>query len=244
MPALALVLGLHLLCAAHVVGTGRPWQWLLILLAPLVGSLAYVVLEILPDLGRSPVVRGALLDLGAALDPERELRVLAERALRADTVANRSALAEECLRLGRATDAKGLFASCLTGVHGSDPALMLGLARAQFALAEHAAACATLDRLRAAHPGLVCPEGHLVYARAKEQQGAVEQALIEYAALAEYHPGEEARCRFALLLQRTGRVAEAKALFAQVIVSVEEASGFYHRAQRGWYELARRHLVG
>ena len=55
-----------------------------------------------------------------------------------------------------------------------DHVLMLGLARAQFALDDHAGACATLDRLRAAHPDLDCPDGHLL-ARSKEQQGDVDR---------------------------------------------------------------------
>ena len=245
MPALVLVFGLQLLCAAHVIRTGRPCQWLFLILAlPLAGCLAYFLLEILPDLSHSRAARQAVRDLGAAIDPERDLRELAERAAQADTVANRTALAEECLRLGRAADARRLFQSCLTGLNATDHAIMLGLAQAEFALQDHAGACETLVRLRAAHPGLDCPHGHLLYARSKEGLGEVERALIEYAALAEYHSGEEARCRLALLLQKTGRVAEARALFEQVVRSVERAGKLYWRAERDWYEVARRNLAG
>jgi hypothetical protein len=245
MPALAaLVFGLQLLCLAHVIRTGRRCHWLFIIMAlPLAGCLAYLLIEILPDLRHSRAARQAVRDVGAVIDPERGLREATQRLAEADTVENRAALAEECLRRGRPADAERLFQSCLIGVHATDHALMLGLARAQFALEDHAGACETLDRLRAAHPGLDCPDGHLLYARSKEQQGEVEQALIEYAALAEYHPGEEARCRLALLLQKTGRVAEARALFEQVVRSVERASKLYYRSERDWYEVARRNLT-
>ena len=182
-------------------------------------------------------------DIGAVIDPERDLREMAQRLAEADTVENWAALGEECLRHGRAADAKRLFQNCLTGIHATDQVLMVGLARAQFALDDHAGACVTLDRLRAAHPDLNCPDGHLLYARSREQQGEIEQALIEYAALAEYYPGEEACCRLALLLQKTGRVAEAKTLFQQVVRSVERASKLYYRAERDWYEVARRNLT-
>jgi hypothetical protein len=246
MPALAaLVFGLQLLCLAHVIRTGRPSQWLFLIMAlPLVGCLAYLFIEILPEVRHSRAGRQAVRDIGALIDPERDLREKAERLAAADTVENRAALADECLRNGRAADAKRLLQSCLTGVHATDHALMLGLARAQFALDDHAGACATLDRLRAAHPDLDCPDGHLLYARSKEQQGDVEQALIEYAALAAYYPGEEPRCRLALLLQKLGRVAEATTLFKQVVRSVERASKLYYRAERDWYEVARRNLAG
>jgi hypothetical protein len=239
MPALAaLVFGLQLLCLAHVVRTGRACQWFFIIMAlPLAGCLVYFFVEILPDLSRSRAARQAVRDIGAAIDPERDLRALTQRAAEADTVENRTALAEECLRRGRSTDAKRLFQSCLTGPHATDHTLMLGLAQAQFALEDYAGTCETLDRLRAAHPDLSCPEGHLIYARSKEQQGQVEQALIEYAALVGYYPGEEARCGLALVLQKTGRVAEARALFEDVVRSVERASRFYRRTERDWYEV-------
>jgi hypothetical protein len=225
--------------------TGRGCQWLFIILGlPVAGCLAFLFLELLTDLRHSRAARQAVRDLGALIDPERDLRETAERLAEADTVQNRVALAEECLRRERPADAKRLFESCLTGVHAKDHTLMLGLGRAQFALEDYVGACQSLDRLRAAHPDLNCPDGHLLYARSKERQGEIEQALIEYAALADYYPGEEARCRFALLLQKSGRVAEARALFQQVVRSVERARKLYHRSERDWYEVARRNLTG
>jgi hypothetical protein len=246
MPALAaLIFGLQLLCLAHVMRTGRPGQWVFIIMGlPLAGCVAYLVMEILPDLRHSQAARQTVRDIGAVIDPERDLREKAQKVADADTVENRAALAEECLRRGRAADARQLFESCLTGVHAADHALMLGLARAEFATGDHAGACTTLERLRAAHPNLACPDGHLLYARGKEQQGEIEEALSEYAALAEYYPGEEPRCRLALLLQKTGRVTEAKTLFREVVRSVERASKLYYRTERDWYEVARRNLTG
>jgi hypothetical protein len=246
MPVLAaLAVALQLLCLAHAVRTGRSRQWLFIILAlPLAGCLAYLFLELLPDLGRSRAARQALRDIGAVIDPERELRELTERVAEIDTVENRTALAEECLRRGRPGDAKRLFETCLTGVHATDHGLMLGLARAQFALDDYGGTCATLERLRACHPDLSCPEGHLLYARSKELEGNAAQALIEYAALVGYHPGQEPRCRLALLLQKTGRIAEARALFQEVVRSVERAGKLYYRTERDWYEVARRNLTG
>jgi hypothetical protein len=246
MPVLAaLAVALQLLCLAHAVRTGRSRQWLFIILAlPLAGCLVYLFLELLPDLGRSRAARQALRDIGAVIDPERELRELTERVAEIDTVENRTALAEECLRRGRPGDAKRLFETCLTGVHATDHGLMLGLARAQFALDDYGGTCATLERLRACYPDLSCPEGHLLYARSRELEGNAAQALIEYTALVGYHPGQEPRCRLALLLQKTGRIAEARALFQEVVRSVERAGKLYYRTERDWYEVARRNLTG
>lgn len=44
---------LQVVCAAHVIKVGKPPLWLLvILLLPVAGSLAYVVMEVLPDARR------------------------------------------------------------------------------------------------------------------------------------------------------------------------------------------------
>jgi hypothetical protein len=125
MPALAaLIFGLQLLCLAHVMRTGRPGQWVFIIMGlPLAGCVAYLVMEILPDLRHSQAARQTVRDIGAVIDPERDLREKAQKVADADTVENRAALAEECLRRGRAADARQLFESCLTGVHAADHAL-------------------------------------------------------------------------------------------------------------------------
>ena len=69
-----------------------------------------------------------------------------------------------------------------------------------------------------------------------------DQALIEYQALGNYYSGEEARCRYALLLQKLGRVDEARAQFNEVKRSVERASKVNFRAQRDWYQVATQNL--
>ena len=73
--------------------------------AAIVGCLAYLFIEILPEVGYSRAARQAVRDIGALIDPERDLREKPGLAA-ADTVENRAALADECLRSGRAADAE------------------------------------------------------------------------------------------------------------------------------------------
>lgn len=244
MPLIVLVtLCLQILCAVHVVKSGRPLQWLLlIVLLPLAGSIVYMLVEILPDLRHSRAAKEAARDLGMSSDPDKDFRELIENLDRLESVENKLALAKECLKRKRHEDARRLLESCLTGAHEDDPTVLLALARARFGTEDFAGTREALDRLRAAHPDLRSPEGHLLYGRALEGQGNVERALFEYEALAGYFPGEEARCRYALLLQKKGRVDEAKAVFREVVTSVEKASETYFRSQRDWYEVARRNL--
>ena len=244
MPVILVVtVGLQVLCAVHVIRTGRPMMWLyLIVLLPVAGSIAYLVVELLPELGHSRAAREVAKDFKSVVDPDRDLRELVANLERVDSVGNRLALAREFLRRERHDDARRLLEDSLTGVHEDDPAILLALAEARFGLQDFAGTCEVLDRLRAAHPDLRSPEGHLLYARALEDQGDNERALFEYEALSGYYPGEEARCRLALLLQKNGQVAEARAAFGEVVRSVDKASKTYFRSQRDWYEVARRNL--
>ncbi len=61
----------------HCIKTGRNmiWIWVLIL-APVVGSIAYVAVEILPELLRSRGTRRAMRDVKKVLNPEGDLRQL------------------------------------------------------------------------------------------------------------------------------------------------------------------------
>ncbi len=236
-------LGLQFLCAVHVLRTGRPTQWLfVIMLLPVAGSLAYLFLEVLPEMRHSRAGRQVAKDIGSVVNPDGELRRLTKEAMRTDTVQTKFDLAKECNGRGRFEDARELLEQCLTGIHADDPNIMMALARAEFGLADYAACCETLDRLRDANPDYQSSEGHLMYARAMEGQGNDGEALAEYAALTDYYPGEEARCRYAQLLQRTGQHDLAESQFRQVVNSVDTGSKAYFRAQREWYELAQQRL--
>jgi hypothetical protein len=103
---------------------------------------------------------------------------------------------------------------------------------------------AVLERLREANPNYNSAEGHLLYARSLELQGQTEAALREYAALVNYYPGQEARCRFGLLLAQNGRKADARRLFEEVCQAIDYGPRHQRREQREWYDLARRKLAG
>ncbi len=84
----------------------------------------------------------------------------------------------------------------------------------------------------------------MIYARSLELQGKTEAALREYAALATYYPGQEARCRCALVLAQPGRAAEAEQMFRELCQSIKYGPRHQRRAQREWYDIAKRHVAG
>jgi Uncharacterized protein conserved in bacteria containing a divergent form of TPR repeats len=59
-----------------------------VLIFPVVGALAYIILEVLPDLGRSKTVHDIHRTIQNKIDPHREVRLHTEALEVADTMEN------------------------------------------------------------------------------------------------------------------------------------------------------------
>ena len=237
----ALELLLQIGLAIHAYRTGRmnPWLWI-ILFFPAVGMLLYLVLEVAPELASGRTARRMKQGLVATVDPGRDYRALAREVEIAPTVHNRLRLAEECLRLGRTDEAATLYEQSATGLHAADPAILGGLARARFGTGDLDGARAALDALRAESPDWRPADVQLLYARVLDAQGQTQEALAALRALAATYPGEEARCRYAELLLRTGQDNAARAEYREIIRRVDLQGRTYRKQQQPWYDAARR----
>lgn len=200
--------------------------------------------------GASPSSRAATRPARPARQEERaptlDERIAQLKKERDPTAARaqRRRLAEQCIRAGRAADAVKLYEAALAGARGVDPALAFGLAHAHFENRDYAQCVVTLDRVRQPDGRFRVPEMQLLYARSVEADGRFEEAKAAYAVAAEVCPGEEARCRQALLLRRAGEPEAALALFQAIVRSVAKADPAYLRTQREWFEIAKRELGG
>jgi len=227
----------------HVIKTGRNqlWIWALILL-PLAGAVAYVVVEILPELVGSRTAQRTARGLKKAMDPTADLRRYEGESRVAGNVASRQRYAQELVRHERYDEAIAQYQQALTGLYQHDPNLMLGLAQAQFSKGDAPAARATLDELIASNPDFRSPAGHLLYARALEAEGNTAKALEEYSVVAPAYPGAEAAVRYAQLLQAQGRKAEAQKVARELLDQARISPAHYRRAQREWLDAAQRLL--
>lgn len=244
MPALIFFsLALQILCAIHVVRSGRPlyWVWLLIIGSYLAVAV-YVLVAVLPDLRNDPRGRKVAKHVLRTLDPERQRRHIQQRLDVADTVDNRRALAEECLRLGDYANAADLYRSILKGLYATDPLFMLGLARAQVGLKDFAAARSTLDALIQANPQFRSTDGHLLYAHCLEELGEHDAALHEYETLSRSYPGEQARFRYGALLKKRERFDDAQSVFQDMLKRAKAAPRYYRRKEQEWIDAAKREL--
>lgn len=239
MPFALALLVIDTLLIVHAAKTGRLCPWAYVILAiPGAGAAAYVVLALVPEWLDGYRARAARQRIRRALDPERRYRALHDELAVADTIANRAALAQECLTLGLFDEAMCHYEGILAQAHGDEPAFMLGKARAEFGLGRAAQAVATLDALRARWPYYESGEGHLLYARALEACGREREALDEYDALARYYAGAEPRVRHALLLRKLGHAEEADALLARLLAEFRRAPKFVRKARAEWISVA------
>ncbi len=240
MPYAIVLLVLKGLAIMHVLRTGRERWWILVIaLLPVVGLLVYTLFEVLPSLTQSLTGRRAVRRVQSAVDPGRgvrEARLEYERNANVDTAAR---LAQELTATGGCDEAIRICNAARTGLFEDDPKLLLALADAQFAANRHADVIATIEALRATNPGFHAPDGHLLHARALEASGSTARALEEYAALADYYPGAEARVRYAMLCRQTGDIAQARNLLAAILRDARLAPEHVRRSQREWLDIAR-----
>lgn len=238
-----LYLGLLITCVIHAAKTGRIFPWIyLIIFLPMVGCIAYLAVEVAPDLMRSSSSHRFASGVRAAADPNRGFRQAKRAVEMVGSIDAKRALAEQHMARGQYGEAAALYEGMLVGQFSEDPAVLQGLARARFHAGDGEGAQAALDKLQKSDPSFISPDEQLLYARALELQRKDIEALAAYRRVVPIFPGEEARCRYAMLLSRTGAVEEARAYFQEILKSLDGAPRHYRRAQREWADIARAGL--
>ena len=225
----------------HAAKTGRfsPWGYVILFL-PGIGAAAYVVVELVPEWMGSYKGQKARRAIATTLNPTGRYRALKDELGVVDTIANRAALAEECLKIGKADEALEHYQAILALPLGDEPVFLLGKARAEFALGRAADAVASLEDVKRRWPEYQSAEGHLLYARALEMAGRADEALSNYANVGRYFPGAEPRVREAQLLAKLGRAGEAKALAEDVVRTLKRAPRHVRANQRDWHAIAEK----
>jgi hypothetical protein len=242
---LILSIAIQVLLIIHCIKTGRNqiWIWVLAFFS-FAGAIAYVAVEVVPDLFRSRTAQRTARGVKKALDPHADLRRYESEARVAGNVASRQRYAEALTRAERYDEAISAHRANLSGLYEHDPDIMLGLARAQFGKGDATGARTTLDDLIRLNPDFKSPEGHLLYARALQAEGDTARALEEYAVVAPSYPGAEATARFVQLLVAEGQREEARKIARDLLEQARIAPAHYRRAQKEWLDIAQRVAQG
>lgn len=218
MPIIAAIILLQIACAVHCVRSGGSGLWIMIIVFfPVLGSLAYVVMEVLPRYGAGRTVRKVKGAAVKAIDPERDLRAARAQLETADTAANRTLFADTLAERGLWAEAIGHYeAGEAKAPGGSDRAIRLKRAKACFEAGRFKAARDLVDSLPPTASQSDNDRAALLRARLHEEAGETERALAIYADVGERMPGAEAQCRQAALLVTFGRDGEAMAPLTEV----------------------------
>jgi hypothetical protein len=234
----------QLACAGHVVRTDRSYLWIIpIMLVPWFGCAAYLLIAVLPDAVRGGGGVRRIADGAANIaDPGTSYSRKKRDVEMIGSAQSKRVFAEECIRRGRYEEAVALYESAMGGAHSEDPALLHGLARAKLLTGDGVGAQAAFESLRTASPADFTVDARLDYARALTLQHKNNEAAREYEALLPIFPGEEARCRYALLLAEMGDQEKSQRLFREVVDSMKGAPGYYRRRQSEWRKIAERNL--
>ena len=226
--------------AFHALRTGRGPRWIMIIiLAPVIGCIAYYFIEVFPNSREDRQLRRAVRDIAKSLNPDGELKRRTEEAATNASVDNRAALADECLEKGMFDEAIRLYEGCLEGPHANDARILFACARARFYNGEPRAAEEILARLEKAHPKFRRDEARLLHARVLEALGDTQGALAIYAELRDRYAGFEAKYRYAVLLAREGRAREARELYDFI---AKHARRTAIETEQEWVRLARTEL--
>lgn len=210
MPFFVLAIAVQVALVIHVIKTGRDrlWIWVL-LMAPLIGGLAYLLLELMPEWRRSAQAQTLRKKMVDITDPHRNLKQAQGQLRRNETTKNLITMAEECMNKGLFEEAIGFYTRALKGQYASDPLLLEGLARAQFGGQDYPACRQTLEDLIAANPDYQSKIGHVLYARSLFELGEREAALKEFTALSDYHATALVKYHLGELLSQSNRPTDA-----------------------------------
>jgi hypothetical protein len=226
------------------VRNGKPAWLIVILFFPVVGSLVYLLLEFLPEVRARGTVSGAARRVRDRINPAAEIQRLEDQVAVSNSLNNRLALARCYLRVGRGDEALAIYRASLTGLYEDDPTVLSELAVALEHCGRSAEARETFERLRG-NASTLSTDQLLLSAVIYESMGDLEGAACEYRAILQRPViGEEARCRYALVLKQLGRTGEANALFDEILRHARLSPAHYRKAQKQWIEIAKHESAG
>jgi hypothetical protein len=245
VPLLSVLIWLiQLALIIHVLKTGRSRYWIMMLLfMPLIGGLAYLVIEIIPEFSGSISGQRAVRNVKQTLNPGANLRQHKAAWDQSPNVDNGRRYAEVLLDSGDTAQAEEIINQALKGLFANEPTLLLLKARVQFENEQMDGVVKTLESLQDHNPVFRSAEGHLLYARALEAEGQIDKAIREYSAVSGYFPGVEARYRLALCLEVAGKKPASQTEFESILNDAKLAPPHFRKSQKTWLDAVKRELT-
>lgn len=241
MPLYLIGHAVQILLIFHVLKTGRDryWIWLLIFLPGGIGALVYIVMEILPEFSQGITGQRAVRNIKKAVNPGGDLRTAAQAYERSQNAGTARDYAQALIVSDRLDEAREILQRMMGGLYANDPELLELLATAQFEQKEYRECISTLDQMTEHNPEHNSPHGHLLYARALQAAGDMDDALKAYASVAAYYPGAEARVRWCEAMVANNDLEDAKQELEAIDRDARLAPKYFRRAEKHWLAKAR-----
>lgn len=240
----AIMILLQIICIVHVFRNRRNTAWIMaIAFLPMVGMIAYFLVEILPSLRRDPKMRKIQNDIAHKVDPERDIRSAREALAFVDTVANRIALGDALAARGDHHAALTEYCDAEAMAIGPDAVVIMRVAKTAMELGDAATAKAALDRLPETRSQSELDRRAYIAARVAEGQGDARQALNMYSGIVARVAGDDVRCRMAALYIQIGDKVAARQILKEVELRTRQMPASLLREEREMYAWAKRTLA-
>jgi len=237
------IIAIQVACIVDVIRHGRNSIWIMALVfLPLASTIAYLIVEVLPRLKHNRHLRQAQAQIVEKLDPERELRAAREALDVAQTAANRLRLADALTARGRHAEALPLYRDAI-GNGRPDYRSGEKLARCLFLADRSDEALNILETMSLPSAPSDMDRIALLRGRILEDLGRDDEAGAIYADLVDRFPGDEVRCRYAGLLLKQGRKADARRLLDEVEHRLKRMDRHQRAANAPMYDWAMTKLA-
>jgi hypothetical protein len=203
-------------------------------MAPAIGGLAYLILELLPDWR---VSRGNMWKPRAL-----RIRKLREDLEETDIVKTRLTLADELLAAGETADALTIAEAALAGVFKDDPHTLASVARIRIEAGKSREALDALSRINTKNDKMLDLDVTVMRGRALFATGKHHEAQELMESVQTRYSGEEPRYFLALSLKATGQKAEAQHLLEDIVKKFRRVGRGWRRSERHWFRLASAEL--
>jgi len=199
--------------AIHVVRSGQPMYWLIILfIFPLLGSAVYFFAVYLPDFRLNHRARRVVAAAAKALDPRREIREAKAAFDELPTAQNQVRLAEAQLELGMSDAAAENYEACLKGPFLSSLEIRFGAARAFVECKRYQEALEHLEAIQNIDQAFRREAISLLLARAYAGVGRNDEARAKFESILARYGTFEARAEYAIWALTIGDTATAAKL--------------------------------
>lgn len=215
-------------------GTQTTWIWVIIFL-PVVGSIAYIFLEMLRGKNVSAI------DFSTIFNSKPSIKRLEENLRFTDTFNNRVMLADAYMENGMTQKAIDLYESSLTGAFEENEYVHMQLIKAYFKLDQFEKVVSIAKKISQL-PTFPRSRCHMQYAIALEHMGKVQEAEKEFQKMQSRFSFYEPRYEYGLFLLRANRKDEAKDLYESMLAENSQLSPRERRSAAPYLKLVREEL--